>query len=165
MESDHFKLDLCQLPNVWLLSIEVHHTESVLGEESQTKPICSKVAPVIPSLNNFYLSGCKSHAGDTVQFWLVIFPWKTVCTCFYFIIIMMNKKNGYVLTVSGMLIYLHTQGALCDLLLLLSTNLNQMMGKKTFPFLARVFHHCLLVLRPRRKSCRGVAAEWLPAAN
>lgn len=106
------------------------------------------VAPVIPSLNTFYLSGCKSHAGgDTVQFWLV-------CTCFYFIIIMMNKKNGYVLTFSGMLIYLHTQGALCDLLLLLSTNLNQMMWKKTFPFLARVFHHCLLVLRARRKSCK-----------
>lgn len=67
---------------------------------------------------------------------------------------MMNKKNGYVLTFSGMLIYLHTQGALCDLLLLLSTNLNQMMWKKTFPFLARVFHHCLLVLRARRKSCK-----------
>lgn len=113
----------------------------------------------------FYLSGCKSHAGDAVQFWLVIFPWKTVWTCFYFIIIMMNKKNGYVLTFSGVLIYLHTQGALYDLLLLLSINLNQVMWKKTFPFLAWVFHHCLLVLRPRRKSCRGVAAEWLPAVS
>lgn len=116
-----------------------------------------KVAPVIPSLNTFYISGCKSHA-----WW-----YSTVLTGLYLLLLHHNNDEQKEWVRANIFRYAdlppHAGGFMWLIVALKHKSESDDVEKNI------LFHECFITVclcsDLRGSPARGVAAEWFPAVN